>query len=81
MGTTSPTEGITCPHGGRLPERSSLKAKRVAVPPSVWDYFASMWDKERSLAAVSGNGNSPSGPENMSMDAATNGVIVVPDGY
>ena len=39
-GTTSPTENITCPHGGLLPEGMGPKARRVAVPPSVWQYFA-----------------------------------------
>ena len=39
-GTSLPTENITCPHGALLPEGMGLKARRVAVPPSVWQYFA-----------------------------------------
>lgn len=35
----SPTEGITCPHGRLLPQSAGGKARRVAVPPLVWQHL------------------------------------------
>jgi hypothetical protein len=40
MKTVSPTEGITCRHGGLLPEAAGSRAKRMAVPPVVWEHLA-----------------------------------------
>lgn len=36
---SSPTEGIACPHGSLLPQAASAKARRVAVPPMVWEHL------------------------------------------
>lgn len=80
MGTMSPTEGLMCPHGGRLPEQFGLKAKRVAVPASVWDYFVSMWDRQRSLLAASPNGICEAPTENGVDEKASTACELVPDG-
>jgi hypothetical protein len=73
MGPISPTEGITCPHGGRLPERTGLRAKRAAVPAEVWDYFSRMWERERQLAAGRSSPEASS-PSEAAMPAVSNGV-------
>lgn len=39
----SPTQSITCRHGGLLPEVAGAKAKRIAVPPVVWQHLRSSW--------------------------------------
>lgn len=36
---SSPTTGITCPHGGLQPDLVGGKAKRVSVSPAVWSYI------------------------------------------
>ena len=51
---TSPTEGITCVHGGLLPEAAGARAKRAAVPPVVWAHLASAWRAARASAAARG---------------------------
>ena len=44
MGTATPTEGISCPHGALLPAALGPRAKRTAVPPPLWDYFKDSWE-------------------------------------
>ena len=43
MKAASPTEGITCPHGGLLPEVAGARARRIAVPPVVWEHLRANW--------------------------------------
>lgn len=69
-----------CPHGGRLPEQFGLKAKRVAVPASVWDYFVSMWDRQRSLLAASADGAGDVPTENGVEEKASTACELVLDG-
>lgn len=45
MSTSSPTEGITCPHGALLPAALGPRSKRTAVPPPLWDYFKHSWQR------------------------------------
>lgn len=52
----SPTAGITCPHGGLLPEAAGARAKRVAVPPAVWAHLAATWRAARASSASAGGG-------------------------
>ncbi len=46
----SPTQSITCKHGGLLPEVAGPKAKRIAVPPVVWQHLRSSWRPADSAA-------------------------------
>lgn len=45
---TSPSEGITCPHGGLMPEAMGAKAKRAAVPRQAWEYFEDLWRRNKT---------------------------------
>ena len=45
MGPTSPTAGLTCPHGALLPEAARGAAKRTAVPAAVWRHLLRAWRK------------------------------------
>ena len=49
MSSTSPTEGISCPHGGLLPAALGPRAKRIAVPAPLWDYFKDSWQRAQQL--------------------------------
>ena len=43
MGDQSPTQSITCPHGGLLPELAGAKGRRTAVSPVVWHHLQAAW--------------------------------------
>lgn len=43
MSDKSPTQSITCPHGGMLPELAGARARRAAVSPVVWRYLEAAW--------------------------------------
>ena len=43
MGPTSPTAGLTCPHGALLPEAARGAAKRTVVPAAVWQHLQRAW--------------------------------------
>lgn len=45
MSSTSPTEGISCPHGALLPAALGQRAKRTAVPALLWDFFRDSWQR------------------------------------
>ena len=36
---SDPSEALSCPHGGLLPEACGAKAKRQAIPRELWDYI------------------------------------------
>ena len=48
MSVTSPTEGITCPHGGLMPDSAGGKAKRMPVSRAVWEYLETCWQQARA---------------------------------
>ena len=45
MGSCTPTEGISCPHGALLPAALGPRTKRTAVPALLWDYFKDRWQQ------------------------------------
>ena len=45
MSSCSPTEGVSCPHGALLPAALGPRAKRISVPPLLWDYFKDNWQR------------------------------------
>jgi len=46
----SPTDGITCPHGGLMP-RQKGKATCVPVSAVVWNYAAGSWMEAQAMDA------------------------------
>ena len=51
LGPSGPTDGISCPHGSLAPEKCSLKARRAAVPPGVWQYISRQMAASSPLSA------------------------------
>ena len=45
VSATSPTEGITCPHSGLMPDSAGGKAKRMPVSRAVWEYLETCWQR------------------------------------
>ncbi len=48
LGSTSPTEALTCPHGALAPGKASRCA---AVPPALWDFLKQSWEEQQRKRA------------------------------